>query len=160
MLLNKILVPHCVQVSEERALGASLLICGLKQDNSAGISAQLLGNALLGVYLSFSPPQCQLGRFISFTLLLLHPGKVEMLKGIHAVFKGMPLFWGRGYLGRALAVMERAASDGVKLSKDTVNTEIYMLYTQSSINLMQSQTTALPITEVFFLQWCIAEQAT
>lgn len=46
-----------------------------------------------------------------------------MLKGIHAVFKGMSLFWGRGYLGRALAVMERAASDDVKLPKDTVNTE-------------------------------------
>ena len=46
-----------------------------------------------------------------------------MLKGIHAVFKGMPLFWGRGYLGRALAVMERAASGDVKLSKDTVRTD-------------------------------------
>lgn len=46
-----------------------------------------------------------------------------MLKGIHAVFRGMPLFWGRGYLDRALAVMERAASDDVKLSKDTVKTE-------------------------------------
>uniref|UniRef100_A0A3Q3WQE0 Small ribosomal subunit protein mS27 n=1 Tax=Mola mola TaxID=94237 RepID=A0A3Q3WQE0_MOLML len=80
-------------VSEERALGASLLICGLKQDNSVGLSAQLLGNALLG--------------------------KVEMLRGIHAVFKGMPVFWARGYLGQALAVMERAASGDVKLSKDT-----------------------------------------
>ncbi|XP_030593661.1 small ribosomal subunit protein mS27 [Archocentrus centrarchus] len=83
-------------VSEERALGASLLICGLKQDNTIGLSAQLLGNAFLG--------------------------KVENLKGIHAVFKGMPLSWGRGYLGRALAVMERvaAASGDVKLSKDTL----------------------------------------
>ncbi|XP_006810655.1 28S ribosomal protein S27, mitochondrial-like, partial [Neolamprologus brichardi] len=60
-------------VSEERALGASLLFCGQKQDNTIGLSAQLLGNAFLG--------------------------KVENLKGIHAVFKGMPLFWGRGYLG-------------------------------------------------------------
>nr|XP_046243739.1 28S ribosomal protein S27, mitochondrial [Scatophagus argus] len=82
-------------VSEERALGASLLISGLEQDNTVGLSAQLLGNALLG--------------------------KVEMLKGIHAVFKGMPLFWGHGYVGRALAVMEAAVSGDVKLSKDTLD---------------------------------------
>jgi len=46
-----------------------------------------------------------------------------MSKGINAVFKGMPLFWGHGYLDRALAVMERvaAASGDVKLSKDTVS---------------------------------------
>lgn len=46
-----------------------------------------------------------------------------MLKGIHGVFKGMPLSWVRGYLGRALAVMERvsAASGDIKLSKDTVS---------------------------------------
>ncbi|XP_042277163.1 28S ribosomal protein S27, mitochondrial [Thunnus maccoyii] len=85
-------------VLQERALGASLLICGLKQDNTAGLSAQLLGNALLG--------------------------KIEMLKGIHAVFKGMPLHWTRGYLGRTLAVMESVAAapgSDVKLSKDTLD---------------------------------------
>ncbi|XP_061529373.1 28S ribosomal protein S27, mitochondrial isoform X1 [Phycodurus eques] len=83
-------------VSQERALGASLLICGLKQESSVGLTAQLLGNALLG--------------------------KVEMQKGIHAVFKVMPLFWERGYLSRALAVVESAAGApaDVKLSKDSL----------------------------------------
>ncbi|XP_077457683.1 small ribosomal subunit protein mS27 [Stigmatopora argus] len=83
-------------VSQERAVGASLLICGLKQDNSAGLTATLLGNALLG--------------------------KVEMNKGIHAVFKGMPLFWERGYIRRALEVMESAVTsrDDLKLSKDSL----------------------------------------
>lgn len=83
--------------SEERALGASLLICGLTNENTIGLSAQLLGNTLLG--------------------------KVEMQKGIHAVFKGMPLVWTHGYLDRALAVMERvAAGNGdVKLCKDVLD---------------------------------------
>ncbi|XP_029534479.1 small ribosomal subunit protein mS27-like [Oncorhynchus nerka] len=86
-----------LSVSEQRALGAALLICGLKQDNSTGLSAQLLGCALLG--------------------------KVEMAAGIHAVFRGMPLMWTPGYLGRALAIMERvAATPGDrKLSKDAVD---------------------------------------
>ncbi|XP_030271619.1 small ribosomal subunit protein mS27 [Sparus aurata] len=99
-------------VSEERALGASLLICGMMQNNAAGLSAQLLGNALLG--------------------------KVEMLKGIHAVFKGMPLFWGRGYLERALAVMERAASGDVKLSKDTLDYMSDLLQELSSTSDLDS----------------------
>ncbi|XP_014017313.1 28S ribosomal protein S27, mitochondrial [Salmo salar] len=86
-----------LSVSEQRALGAALLICGLKQDNSTGLSAQLLGCALLG--------------------------KVEMVAGIHAVFRGMPLMWTPGYLGQALAIMERvAAAPGErKLSKDAVD---------------------------------------
>lgn len=47
-----------------------------------------------------------------------------MSEGIHAVFKGMPLYWGRGYLGRALAVMESAAAQDVKLPKDAVRKRI------------------------------------
>ncbi|CAN9513065.1 unnamed protein product [Ophioblennius macclurei] len=84
-------------VSEERSLGASLLVSSISQDTTVGLSAQFLGNALLG--------------------------KVEYSKGIHAVFKGMPLSWERGYLERALAVMERvvAASGDVKLSKDSLD---------------------------------------
>ncbi|XP_029961337.1 small ribosomal subunit protein mS27 [Salarias fasciatus] len=83
-------------LSEERSLGASLLISGISQGTTIGVSAQLLGNALLG--------------------------KVEFAKGIHVVFKGMPLSWEQGYLERALAVMERvaAASGDVKLSKDSL----------------------------------------
>ncbi|XP_064792461.1 LOW QUALITY PROTEIN: small ribosomal subunit protein mS27-like [Oncorhynchus masou masou] len=86
-----------LSVSEQRSLGAALLICDLKQDNSTGLSAQLLGCALLG--------------------------KVEMAFGIHAVFRGMPLMWTPGNLGRALAIMERvAATPGdSKLSKDAVD---------------------------------------
>nr|XP_057926502.1 28S ribosomal protein S27, mitochondrial isoform X2 [Doryrhamphus excisus] len=97
-------------VSEERALGASLLICGLKQDNSVGLAAQLLGNTLLG--------------------------KVEMQNGIHAAFKGMPLLWTRGYLGRALAVMENiTASPGdVKLPKDSLDFVSEVLQQLSSVS--------------------------
>lgn len=54
-----------------------------------------------------------------------------MLKGIHAVFKGMPLSWARGYLGQALAVMERVAAAGsgdIKLTKDTVRVHKKLFY--------------------------------
>ncbi|XP_034026474.1 28S ribosomal protein S27, mitochondrial [Thalassophryne amazonica] len=97
-------------VSEEKLLGASLFHCGIKQDNSIGLSAQLLGNALLG--------------------------KVELLKGIHAVFKGMPLLWTRGYMGRALDIMERvaAAPGDAKLTKDTLDNVNSLLQDLSSVS--------------------------
>lgn len=84
-------------VSGERTLGASLLICGMTNSGTIGLSAQFIGNALLG--------------------------KVEMLNGIHAVFKGMPLHWAHGYLDKALGVMEKVAAGtgDVKLTKDALD---------------------------------------
>uniref|UniRef100_A0A9J7XS25 Small ribosomal subunit protein mS27 n=1 Tax=Cyprinus carpio carpio TaxID=630221 RepID=A0A9J7XS25_CYPCA len=81
---------------EERSLGASLMLDGLKHENSVGFSARLLGLALIG--------------------------KVELSRGIHAVFHEMPLIWTSGYLGRALAVMDAVCDfRDVKLSEEVLN---------------------------------------
>ncbi|XP_062905289.1 28S ribosomal protein S27, mitochondrial [Mobula hypostoma] len=97
-----------LKLEDERNIGASLFLLGLKQNNTFGFSSRLLGLAFIG--------------------------KVEVYKGIRAVYTKVPLIWTPGYLNRALSVMEDVvkSSDEIKLCKEAVDVMATVLQTAAT----------------------------
>ncbi|XP_032801748.1 small ribosomal subunit protein mS27 [Petromyzon marinus] len=85
-----------VSWQEDRNIGAALLLAGQAQNTTAGYSSQLMGSAKIG--------------------------KVELMKGLRAVFTRMPLIWTPGYLDRGIDIMDKVLQSpgAVQLTTDSV----------------------------------------